>query len=185
MADEEKNEEQTTEVTEEKQADAPTPADKPVEATEEKVEERDEEAPAPVEEEKKEVDTSKLSDTANKVLDQVSEMTVLELAELVKVMEDKFGVSAAPAAVAVAGGSAASGDAGAEEKSAYNINLVSSGSTKISVIKAVREVTELGLKEAKDLVDAAPKIVKESVKKEEAEEIKKKLEEAGATVELV
>lgn len=139
---------------------------------------------APAKEEKKEVDASKLSANATKVLDMVSEMTVLELAELVKVLEDKFGVSAAPVAVAAAGGAAAGAEA-AEEKSAYNVNLVDAGSNKIGVIKAVREVTELGLKEAKDLVEAAPKTVKEGVKKEQAEEIKAKLEEAGAKVELV
>ncbi|RLC37484.1 50S ribosomal protein L7/L12 [candidate division Kazan bacterium] len=130
------------------------------------------------------VDTSKLSDTANKVLDMVSEMTILELAELVKVLEDKFGVSAAPAVAAVAGGAAGEASGETEGKSTYNVNLTDTGSNKIGVIKAVREVTELGLKEAKDLVEAAPKLVRENVKKEEAEEIKKKLEAAGAKVEL-
>lgn len=133
--------------------------------------------------EEKKMDESKLSGNAKKVLDMVSEMTVLELAELVKVLEDKFGVSAAPVAVAAVGGVAA-GPA-AEEKTEYNINLVDAGANKINVIKAVREVTELGLKEAKDLVEAAPKLVRENVKKADAEEIKKKLEEAGAKVELV
>jgi large subunit ribosomal protein L7/L12 len=137
----------------------------------------------PVKEEKK-VDASKLSGNAKKVLDMVSEMTVLELAELVKVLEDKFGVSAAPVAVAAAGGAGA-GAAAVEEKSEYNINLVNAGANKINVIKAVREVTELGLKEAKDLVEGAPKMVKENVKKADAEEIKKKLEAAGAKVELI
>jgi len=155
-------------------------ADKPVEEAP-KVEEPKAE---PAKEEKK-VNASKLTANAKKVMDMVSEMTVLELAELVKVLEDKFGVSAAPVAVAAAGGAAAGGEAEAEEKSAYNINLVSAGSNKIGVIKAVREVTELGLKEAKDLVEGAPKMVREGVKKEEAEEIKKKLEEAGAKAELV
>lgn len=141
----------------------------------------------PAKEEKKQekkVDASKLSDKAKKVLDMVSEMTVLELAELVKVLEDKFGVSAAPVAVAAAG-AAAGGAAAVEEKSEYNINLVDAGSNKIGVIKAIREVTELGLKEAKDLVESAPKMVREGVKKAEAEEIKKKLEAAGAKAELV
>ncbi|MEA1909538.1 MAG: 50S ribosomal protein L7/L12 [Patescibacteria group bacterium] len=115
----------------------------------------------------------------------VEKMSVLELAELVKVLEDKFGVSAAAPAMMMAGGANAGGDAGGvEEKDAYDINITASGDNKIGVIKAVREVTTLGLKEAKDLVDALPKVVKEAVKKEEAEEIKKKLEEAGATVEL-
>lgn len=157
----------------------------PAETTDTAVEAPVEEAPKaePAKEEKK-VDASKLSGNAKKVLDMVSEMTVLELAELVKVLEDKFGVSAAPVAVAAAGGAAGAGAAAAEEKSEYNINLVDAGANKINVIKAVREVTELGLKEAKDLVEGAPKLVKEGVKKAEAEEIKKKLEEAGAKVEL-
>ena len=151
-----------------------------------------EEAPAkeepvvetPPVEEKKEVDTSKLSKDALKVVEMVEKMSVLELAELVKVLEDKFGVSAAaPVAMAAGGGAAAGGEA-AEEKTEFNINISSAGANKIGVIKAVREVTELGLKEAKDLVEALPKIVKENVKKAEAETIKKKLEEAGATVEL-
>lgn len=132
----------------------------------------------------KKADEGKLSGNAKKVVDLVSEMSVLELADLVKVMEDKFGVSAAaPVAMVAAAGGAAAGPA-AEEKSEFNINVTSAGSNKIGVIKAIREVTTLGLKEAKDLVDALPKVVKEGVKKAEAEEIKKKLEEAGATVEL-
>lgn len=141
-------------------------------------------APAQADAPKKEVDTSALSKKAIEVLNTVSEMTVLELAELVKVMEDKFGVSAAPAAVAVAGGGAAGGEA-AEEKDSFNINLVEAGSNKIAVIKAVREITDLGLKEAKDLVEAAPKVVREGIKKDEAQEMKKKLEEAGAKVDLI
>lgn len=143
------------------------------------------ETPAEPAKEEKQVDDSQLSANAKKVVDMVSEMKVLELAELVKVLEDKFGVSAAPVAVAAAGGAAAVGGAEAEEKSAYNVVLMEAGSNKIGVIKAVREVVpELGLKEAKDLVEAAPKPVKEGVKKEQAEEIKKKLEEAGAKVDL-
>ena len=143
-------------------------------------------APEPAKEEaKKEVDTSKLSASATKVVDMVSEMTVLELAELVKVLEDKFGVSAAPVAVAAAGGGAAAAGEPVEEKSEFTVKLADSGANKIGVIKAVREVTELGLKEAKDLVDGAPAVVKENVKKEQAQEMKAKLEEAGAKVELV
>ena len=130
----------------------------------------------------KKADESKLSGNAKKVVDMVGEMSVLELAELVKVMEDKFGVSAA-APVAVMAAGAAAGPV-AEEKSEFNINVTSAGSNKIGVIKAIREVTTLGLKEAKDMTDALPKVIKEGVKKAEAEEIKKKLEEAGATVEL-
>ena len=123
-----------------------------------------------------------LSENGKKVLEIVEKMTVLELADLVKVMEDKFGVSAAApvAAVAVA---AAPAEA-VEEKTMFNIVLKDAGANKIGVIKVVREITELGLKEAKDMVDAAPQTVKESVKKEDAEAIKAKFEEAGATVEL-
>ncbi len=118
---------------------------------------------------------------------QIGELSVLDLAELVKVLEEKFGVSAAaPMMVPLGGTVSASAEAAAdkEEKTIFNIELKSVGDQKINVIKIVREVTGLGLKEAKDLVDGAPKIVKENVKKEEAEEIRKKLSEAGATVEL-
>lgn len=123
-----------------------------------------------------------LSENGKKVLEIVEKMTVLELADLVKVMEDKFGVSAAApvAAVAVAAAPAEP----VEEKTMFNIVLKDAGANKIGVIKVVREITELGLKEAKDMVDAAPQTVKESVKKEDAEAIKAKFEEAGATVEL-
>ena len=123
-----------------------------------------------------------LSENGKKVLEIVEKMSVLELADLVKVMEDKFGVSAAaPVAVAAAPAEAAPE---AEEKSVFNIVLKDAGSNKIGVIKVVRELTELGLKEAKDLVEAAPQIVKEGVKKEDAEAFKAKFEEAGAKVEL-
>jgi large subunit ribosomal protein L7/L12 len=123
-----------------------------------------------------------LSADGKKVLEIVEKMSVLELADLVKVMEDKFGVSAAaPVAVAAAPAEAAPAE---EEKSMFNIVLKDGGANKIGAIKVVREITELGLKEAKDLVDNAPQTVKEGVKKEEAEEIKAKFEEAGATVEL-
>jgi large subunit ribosomal protein L7/L12 len=116
---------------------------------------------------------------------QIEELSVLDLAELVKVLEEKFGVSAAAPVVMAGGAGAAAGDVGAaEEKSSFTVELKSAGEQKINVIKVVREITGLGLKEAKDLVDGAPKVVKENVKKEEAEEMKKKLSEAGATVEL-
>jgi large subunit ribosomal protein L7/L12 len=120
------------------------------------------------------------------LVSQIEGMTVLELAELVKVLEDKFGVSPMTIAAAPAAGSVAADGSGeaAEEKSAFDVELKSGGDQKISVIKAVKEITGQGLKEAKDLVDGAPKIIKQGVKKEEAEEMKKKLEEAGATVEL-
>lgn len=116
------------------------------------------------------------------ILDAVASMTVLELSELIKDMEEKFGVSAA-AAVAVAA-PAAAGAAVAEEQTEFTLMLLEFGANKVSVIKAVRELTGLGLKEAKDLVDAAPKPVKEGMAKADAEAAKKKLEEAGAKVEL-
>jgi len=123
-----------------------------------------------------------LSENSKKVLEIVEKMSVLELADLVKVMEDKFGVSAAaPVAVAAAPAEAVAPE---EEKTIFNIVLKEAGANKIGVIKVVREITELGLKEAKDLVDTAPQTVKEGVKKEDAEAYKAKFEEAGATVEL-
>lgn len=125
-----------------------------------------------------------LSKDAEKVLEMVSALSVLDLANLVKAMEDKFGVSAA-APVAAAAPAAAGGGEEAEAKSEYNIELKEAGSQKIAVIKVVREITQVGLKEAKELVDSAPKVIKEGVKTEEAEAFKKQLEEAGATVELV
>lgn len=126
-----------------------------------------------------------LSKDAEKVLDLVSNLSVLDLANLVKAMEDKFGVSAAaPVAMAAMPMAGGGGGAAAEEKTSFNVELKDGGAQKIAVIKVVREITGLGLKEAKDLVDGAPKMVKEGVKKEEAEELKKKLEEAGATVVL-
>ena len=118
-----------------------------------------------------------------KILADIETLTVIELADLVKAIEEKFGVSAAAAVVAVAGGAAA-GAAAAEEKTEFNIVLKDAGANKIQVIKAVREATGLGLKEAKDLVDGAPATIKENVAKEEAEKMKAALTEAGATVEL-
>src|SRR5690625_436520 len=115
------------------------------------------------------------------IIDAIKEMSVLELNELVKAIEEEFGVTAA-APVAVAGG--AGGAEAAEEQSEFDVVLAEVGGSKINVIKAVREITGLGLKEAKGLVDEAPKAIKEGVAKEEAEEIKAKLEEVGATVEL-
>ncbi len=116
---------------------------------------------------------------------QIEELSVLDLAELVKVLEEKFGVSAAaPMAMAAAPAGDSEGAIAKEEKTSFNVELKAAGDQKINVIKVVREVTGLGLKEAKDMVDGAPKVIKENVKKEEAEEIRKKLSEAGATVEL-
>lgn len=125
-----------------------------------------------------------MSDKVLKLIEDVKALTVMELSELVKALEEEFGVSAA-APVAVAAAPAAGGAApAAEEKSDFNVVLAEVGANKINVIKVVREVTGLGLKEAKELVDGAPKAVKEGASKDEAENIKKKLEEAGAKVEL-
>ncbi|MEM5767097.1 MAG: 50S ribosomal protein L7/L12 [Bacillota bacterium] len=123
--------------------------------------------------------------TKEQLIEAIEQMTVLELAELVKALEEKFGVSAAaPVAVAAAPAAGGAGAAAAVEKSEFDVIITSAGSAKVGVIKVVREITGLGLKEAKDLVDGAPKPVKEKVNKEEAEAIKAKLEEAGAGVEV-
>jgi large subunit ribosomal protein L7/L12 len=165
--------------------------DKKEETTEAPAEEtKAEEKPA---EEKKEepkaddtADSKEYSKEVSDIVAKVEKMTVLEVADLVSAIEDKFGVSAAPVAVAgaapAAGGDAAGGDEGG--KSEFTIHLVAAGEKKIEAIKAVREITQLGLKEAKDLVDGAPKDVKENVPADEANEAKSKLEAAGATVEL-
>ena len=118
--------------------------------------------------------------TNEEILNAVAEKTVLELVELISAFEEKFNVSAAAVAVAAAPGAAAA----AEEQTEFNVELTSFGANKVAVIKAVREATGLGLKEAKDLVESAPTVLKEGVSKEEGEELKKKLEEAGATVTL-
>lgn len=120
------------------------------------------------------------------IIKEIEGLTVLELSELVKALEEKFGVSAAPVAVAAAApaAGAAGGEAAAEEKTEFDVILKAAGQNKIQVIKVVRQITSLGLKEAKDLVDGAPKPVKEGISKEEAEQIKKQLEEVGAEVEL-
>ena len=118
--------------------------------------------------------------TNEEILNAVAEKTVLELVELISAFEEKFNVSAAAVAVAAAPGAAAA----AEEQSEFNVELTSFGANKVAVIKAVREATGLGLKEAKDLVEGAPSVLKEAVSKEEGEELKKKLEETGATVTL-
>jgi large subunit ribosomal protein L7/L12 len=121
------------------------------------------------------------------IANQLSELSVMQVAELVKTLEEKWGVSAAAAPVMMAGAAPAAGGAAAaaaEEKTEFAVHLISAGDKKINVIKVVREVTSLGLKEAKDLVDGAPKVVKEGVSKEEAANIKKKFEEVGAQVEV-
>ena len=123
------------------------------------------------------------TEKTTKLLDEIKELTILELADLVKALEEEFGVSAAPVAVAAAPGAAAPG-AAAEEKTEFDVELTSFGAKKLDVIKVVREVTGLGLKEAKDLVEGAPKVLKEGVSKDEAESLKKALEEAGATVTI-
>lgn len=115
------------------------------------------------------------------LISKIESLTTIELAELVKTLEEKFGISAA---APVAAGGGANGGAPAEEKTSFNVLLKSGGAQKINAIKVVREVTGLGLKESKDLVEGAPKVVKEGLKKEEADEMKKKLEAAGATVEI-
>jgi large subunit ribosomal protein L7/L12 len=121
----------------------------------------------------------------NKLVDELSTLTVIEAAELSKLLEEKWGVSAAaPVAVAAAGGGGAAAAAPEAEKTEFNVILAAAGDKKINVIKEVRAITGLGLKEAKDLVEAAPKAVKEGVNKDEAAKLKKQLEEAGATVEV-
>jgi large subunit ribosomal protein L7/L12 len=145
-------------------------------------------------EEKKEKKTEKVVDKAEKKVEvpakfkdlvkQIEDLSIMDLAELVKVLEKKFGVSPMMAAAAVPVVGNGGSESSAEEKSEFNIEIKDAGSQKIQVIKVVREITGKGLKEAKNLVDAAPKVVKENAKKEEAEEIKKKLEEVGAIVEL-
>ncbi len=133
-------------------------------------------------EEKKEVIVPEKFKT---LVEQIEKLSVLDLAELVKVLEDKFGVSAAAPMMAMAVGAPAAGAAApAEEKTTFNVELTNAGANKIGVIKVIREITQIGLKDAKDLVDGAPKLVKEGVGKQEAEEMKKKLEAAGAQVTL-
>jgi large subunit ribosomal protein L7/L12 len=122
--------------------------------------------------------------TREQVVDYLSNLPVIQIAELVKELETKWGVSAAPVAVAAAGGGGAAPAAPVEEKTEFTVILADGGPNKINVIKAVREITALGLKEAKDLVEGAPKPIKENIGKEEAEDVKKKLEAAGAKVEV-
>jgi large subunit ribosomal protein L7/L12 len=160
----------------------PEPSDAKAEAGKEAKKEA-----TPKEEEVEKKSKVKVSASLQKIIDSVEKLTVIELADLVKALEEKFGVSAAaPVAMAAAGAPAAGGEAAAvEEKSEFDLILASGGANKIGVIKAVREINqELGLKEAKDLVEAAPKTLAEGMKKEDAEAAKAKLEEAGAQVEL-
>ncbi len=130
-----------------------------------------------------EKETIEVPEKFKDLVQKIEGLSVLDLAELVKILEKKFGVSAA-APVAAAASVSVEATADKEEKTSFNVELKLAGEQKINVIKVIREITSLGLKEAKDLVEAAPKVVKEGVKKEEAEELKKKLEAAGATVEI-
>ncbi|MCX6761322.1 MAG: 50S ribosomal protein L7/L12 [Candidatus Moranbacteria bacterium] len=132
-------------------------------------------------EDKKEVE---VPEKFKKLVTEIETMSVLELSELVKVLEEKFGVSASAGVMMAAAPAAGDAAPATEEKSEFDVEVTDSGASKINVIKAVREITGLGLKDAKDLVDAAPKVIKEKVSKVEAEGMKKKLEEAGATVTL-
>jgi|TARA_Y100000389_G_scaffold191456_1_gene217669 large subunit ribosomal protein L7/L12 len=125
-----------------------------------------------------------MAETNEKILDTISNMTVMEVVDLISEMEEKFGVKAAAAVAAAPAAAAGGGEAAAEEKSEFDISLESFGGNKVAVIKAARAVTGLGLKEAKEKVEAAPCILKEGVSKKDADEFKKQLEEAGATVEL-
>jgi large subunit ribosomal protein L7/L12 len=122
--------------------------------------------------------------TRELVVDYLSNLPVIQMADLIKTLEDKWGVKAAPVAVAAPAGAAAAAAAPVEEKTEFTVELAGAGANKINVIKVVREITGLGLKEAKDLVEGAPKVLKEGISKADADEIKKKLEDAGAKVEL-
>ncbi len=156
-----------------------------VEAPKEEPKKEEPKAEAPKEAPKKEAPPVELSKDAQKIMDLVEKLPVMDLANLVKALEEKFGVTAAAPVMAGGGGAAAGGgDEEDADDGKKNVVLVSAGGQKIAVIKAVREITGLGLKEAKDLVDAAPKPIKEGVDAAEAEELKKKIEETGATVEL-
>lgn len=181
MAEEDKKEE--TEEKDSAHEGETTPAEESAEEAKEETPAKEDEAKPAEEPKEEEVELSpemeELAKKYEKLISEIEKLSVVELAELVQVLEKKFGVSAAaPMAAAGAGGGEV------EEKDSFNIMLKASGDQKINVIKAVREITGLGLKESKDIVEGAPQMIKEGVKKEEANEFKKKLEEAGATVEL-
>jgi large subunit ribosomal protein L7/L12 len=170
-------EKQTAQVADEKE-------EKKEETQEKKEETQTEETAESKAEESSEEKEVEVPEKFKKLVEEIEQMSVLDLSELVKILEDKFGVSAAaPMAVAAVPG-AGGEEAGGEEKSEFNVELTGAGDNKISVIKVVREATGLGLKDAKDLVDGAPKVIKENMPKEEAEELKSKIEEAGGTVDL-
>ena len=159
-------------------------------ADEEKKDEKQEETTAPAEEKKEDTAADDKKDVEvpakfKSLVEEIEKMSVLDLSELVKILEDKFGVSAAaPMAMAAMPGAAGADAGAAEEKSSFDVELTGAGETKIAVIKVVREATGLGLKDAKDMVDGAPKVIKEGVDKDTAEDLKKKIEEAGGSCEL-
>jgi large subunit ribosomal protein L7/L12 len=153
-------------------------------ADEEKKQDAPAEAAAPAEDKADEKKDVEVPAKFEKLVKEVEEMSVLDLSELVKVLEDKFGVSAAAPVAMMAGGAAGGEAEAAEEKTEFDVELTAAGDQKINVIKAVREITGLGLKEAKDMVDGAPKVIKEGIPKAEAEEYKKKIEDAGGGCEL-
>ncbi|MCF7795131.1 50S ribosomal protein L7/L12 [Patescibacteria group bacterium] len=153
-------------------------------AEEKKEEQTQAEAPENTEEKKEETKEVEVPEKFQKLVSEIEQMTVLDLAEFVKILEEKFGVSAAAPQMMMQGGGARDAEEEKEEKTEFDVELSDAGSNKIAVIKAVRVITEMGLKDAKDLVDGAPKVIKEAAKKEEADEIKAQIEEAGGKVTL-
>jgi large subunit ribosomal protein L7/L12 len=147
-------------------------------------EKKEEQIQAEASETKEETKGVEVPEKFQKLVSDIEQMTVLDLAEFVKILEEKFGVSAAAPQMMMQGGAASGAEEAKEEKTEFDVELSDAGSTKIAVIKAVRAITEMGLKDAKDLVDGAPKMIKEGVKKEEADDIKAKIEEAGGKVTL-
>ncbi|HKK54434.1 MAG TPA: 50S ribosomal protein L7/L12 [Patescibacteria group bacterium] len=153
-------------------------------AEEKKEEQTQADAPETTEEKKEETKEVEVPEKFQKLVSEIEQMTVLDLAEFVKILEEKFGVSAAAPQMMMQGGAAGGAEEEKEEKTEFDVELTDAGSTKIAVIKAVRAITEMGLKDAKDLVDGAPKVIKEAVKKEEADDMKAQIEEAGGKVTL-
>jgi large subunit ribosomal protein L7/L12 len=153
-------------------------------AEEKKEEQTKADTPETTEEKKEETKEVEVPEKFKKLVSEIEQMTVLDLAEFVKILEEKFGVSATAPQMMMQGGAVEGADEAKEEKTEFDVELSDAGSTKIAVIKAVRAITEMGLKDAKDLVDGAPKVIKEAVKKEEAEEMKAQIEEAGGKVTL-
>jgi large subunit ribosomal protein L7/L12 len=153
-------------------------------AEEKKEEQTQAEAPETTEEKKEETKEVEIPEKFQKLVSEIEQMTVLDLAEFVKILEEKFGVSAAAPQMMMPAGATGGAEEAQEEKTEFDVELSEAGSNKIAVIKAVRAITEMGLKDAKDLVDGAPKVIKEAAKKEEADDIKAKIEEAGGKVTL-